>query len=95
MQGFQIGSFGAKKQKFGSFEKRLAPKFLFGYLALLQLIRSTNFSSGRVASGTCSLRMSTQLYLQRDREDVQVERAICPMQCPVNLFLLCIAFKKF
>jgi len=24
---------GAKKQKFGSFEKQLAPKFLFGYLA--------------------------------------------------------------
>jgi len=36
-QGCQIGSFGAKNQKFGSFEKQLAPKFLFGYfLALLQ-----------------------------------------------------------
>jgi len=35
--GCQIGSFGAKKQKFGSFEKRLTPKFLFGYLATFWL----------------------------------------------------------
>jgi len=55
MQGFQIGSFGAKKQKFGSFEKRLAPKFLFGYLALLQLIRSQIFlrEELRVARVAC------------------------------------------
>ena len=33
-QGCQIGSFGAKNQKFGSFEKQLAPKFLFGYFWL-------------------------------------------------------------
>jgi len=32
-QGCQIGSFGAKNQTFGSFEKHLAPKFLFGCLA--------------------------------------------------------------
>ena len=36
-QGCQIGSFGAKKQNFGSFEKQLAPKFLFGYLATFWL----------------------------------------------------------
>jgi len=36
-QGCQIGSFGAKNQEFGSFEKQLAPTFLFGYfLAFLQ-----------------------------------------------------------
>jgi len=40
VQGFQIGSFGAKKQKFGSFERRLAPKFLFGYLATFWLFRN-------------------------------------------------------
>jgi len=33
-QGCQIGSFGAKNQTFGSCEKHLAPKFLFGYLWL-------------------------------------------------------------
>jgi len=32
-QGCQIGSFGAKNQKLGSFENQLAPNFLFGYLA--------------------------------------------------------------
>jgi len=37
VQGCQIGSFGAKKQKFCSFEKQLAPKFLFGYLATFWL----------------------------------------------------------
>jgi len=36
-QGCQIGSFGAKNQKFGSFEKKLAPEFLFGYLATFWL----------------------------------------------------------
>ena len=35
--------------------------------------------------------MSTQIYLKRDRQDVQVERAICLMQCPLNLFLVCTA----
>jgi len=37
-QGCQIGSFGAKNQKFGSFEKQLAPKFLFGYLVIFGLL---------------------------------------------------------
>jgi len=37
VQGCQIDSFGAKNQKFGSFEKQLAPKFLFGYLAAFGL----------------------------------------------------------
>jgi len=55
-QGCHIGSFGAKKHKFHSFEKHLDAKFLFGYfLALLQLFHSTNFSWSRVANGTCSL----------------------------------------
>jgi len=36
-QGCQIGSFEAKDQKFGSFEKKLAPEFLFGYLATFWL----------------------------------------------------------
>ena len=36
-QGCQIDSFGAKNQKFGSFEKQLAQKFLFGYLATFWL----------------------------------------------------------
>jgi len=57
-QGCQIGSFGVKKQKFGSFEKQLAPKFLFGYLATFLLfcdISFRKFSWRRVASGACSL----------------------------------------
>jgi len=33
--GCHTGSFGAKKQKFGSFEKHSAQKLLFDYLALL------------------------------------------------------------
>ena len=36
--------------------------------------------------------MSTQVYLKRDKEDVQVECTTCPMQCPVGLFLLCTAY---
>jgi len=54
--GCQIGSFGAKNQKFGSFEEQLAPKLLFGYLSgFFATFRSTNFSWRRVASGACSL----------------------------------------
>jgi len=39
-QGCQIGSFGGKNKKFGSFEKQLAPQFLFGYLATFWLFCS-------------------------------------------------------
>jgi len=42
-QGYQIGSFGAKNQKFGSFEKQLAPKILFGYLATFWLFCNISF----------------------------------------------------
>jgi len=35
--------------------------------------------------------MRTQVYLKRDKEEVEVERDTCPMLCPVNLFLLCTA----
>ena len=36
-QGCQIGSFGVKNQKFAFFQKQLAPKFLFAYLATFWL----------------------------------------------------------
>jgi len=42
-QGCQIGSFGAKNQKFGSFEKQLGPKCLFGYLATFWLFCNISF----------------------------------------------------
>jgi len=42
-QGCQIGSFGAQNQTFGSFEKQLAPKFLFGYLATFWLFCNISF----------------------------------------------------
>ena len=42
-QSCQIGSFRAKNQKFGSFEKQLAPKFLFGYLATFWLFCNISF----------------------------------------------------
>jgi len=32
--------------------------------------------------------MSTQIYLKRDGEDMQVKRATCFMLCPLNVFLL-------
>ena len=38
--------------------------------------------------------VSTQIYLKREREAVQVERATCLMQCPLNLFLLYTALFK-
>ena len=42
-QGCQVGSFGAKNHKFGSFEKQLAPKFSFGYLATFWLFCNISF----------------------------------------------------
>jgi len=39
--------------------------------------------------------VSTHIYLKRDREDVQVERATCHKQCPLNLFLLHTALFQF
>jgi len=44
-QGCQIGSFEAKNQKFGSFEKQLAPKFLFGYLITFWLFCNFSFQT--------------------------------------------------
>jgi len=41
------------------------------------------------------LLMGTQVYLKKDRKDVQVERAACLMQCPVNLLLLALYFFNF
>ena len=51
-QGCQIGSFGAIHQKFGSFQRQLAPKFLFGSFATFS---SNKFSWRKVASGACNL----------------------------------------
>ena len=113
-QGCQIGSFGGKNKKFGSFEKQLAPKILFGYLATFWLfynffvpqlfleelrvgsIACPRHHDHKTRSGlphSCAMRYRTEHpgigELRKDREDVQVERTTCPMQCPVDLFSCC------
>ena len=103
--GCQIDTFGAKNQKRGSFEKQLTPKIVFGYLATFwlfcnffipQIFLGEELRVVRVAYPCYHKRrtgphLSTQIYLKRDKEDVQVERATCLMQYPLNLFLLCTA----
>ena len=49
----RVGSFGANKQKFGSFEKQLDPKFSFGYLATFWLFFATFLFNKFVLEKSC------------------------------------------